>query len=59
MSDVTQEPYAIVAVKENPSLMQMGLWFFEEEDWPQPGFSQVKIVTGCRAAELTGGNHWK
>lgn len=43
---------AIVAVKDDPQPWQYGLVYFDETDWPVPGYTEIKRVTGASASDL-------
>ena len=43
----------IVAMRADPQPWEYGLVYFDECDWPKPGYTLIKRVTGCTKAELT------
>lgn len=48
------EQMVIVAVKDDPSPTDMGLHFFDQADWPQPGYTLIRqVATSLPAKELS------
>jgi hypothetical protein len=46
------QPVVIAACVDNPHPWEFGIVYFDECDWPAPGYRLVKRITGCTKNEL-------